>query len=543
MELNVLLRGQSNAYLLSQSAAWAQVAAQVQALLGFDGSANKVNLLASSYDPFGKNTINSGTAFIGDWVTPKNGNWQSGWTNNTLESGLLSYVNALPQDVKASPTAIVWLHNEYDSKNASLTTAEWMSAVNAEATQVRAALGQSAATTPYLFVNAIPYGSGSIDAVNQAIKLGMERFAADPLFNAVVGVQANDVSMDYGQTGNYGGPHMDSTDAALVARRLALSLAQSFASYALPGSPVATGQVDGYGPEAMVAQQVGANQVLVTVANDHATLNGGLSNDAAHGVGWSILDKGAVNAATSASVVDGSHILLSFANPVTADSTAALHYGYGYGRIAASDSDPGQGTAIYDTQQMPVWTPATGLGIGGGPMAGSYTVVNSTTKAMAQVQGQASTLPGYDSQYTAVTADSVSIIATTPNAFLSDASPGYDALVATAGNNLLWTDQTTTLMVGGSGSDRFFIASAVPEVWDVIANFHAGDAIALFGYLPGQSELAWSQTAQGAMLSLTGGSLGATEHVTLMGMSLATAQGLAQGPANWGGTPLYTVSA
>ena len=541
MQLNVLLRGQSNAYLLSQSSAWASVAGTVQTLLGFDGVSNTVNLLASSYDPGGKNTINSGTAFIGDWLTPVNGNWQNGWSNTALETGLVNYINALPPAEKSAPTAIVWLHNEYDSTNPSLTTAEWMSAVSDEAAQVRAALGQSAATTPYIFVNAIPYGSNEINSVNQAIKLGMEQFAANPLFDAAIGAQANDVSMDYGQTGIYGGPHMDSTDTALVAQRLAVSIAQSFAAYALPGSPVATGQVDAYGPEAMAAQLVGSNQVLVTVANDHATLNAALDTSAAQGVGWSILDNGQTLAATSAQVTDGSHVLLTFGGAVPTDSAAALYYGYGYGRLAASDSNSGQGNAIYDTQQMPIWTPASGLGIQQPTVAGSFLIKNTDTGAMATVQGQASTVAGYSSECAAVTADSVTLMAATPNAFLADTGAGFDALVATSGNNLFWTSQTTTLMVGGGGNDRFFIAAAVPDVWNVIDNFHAGDNAVLFNYQPGVSQVSWSENGGNAMLTMTGG--GSTEHLTFLGVSPQAAAAFSQGPGNWQGAPYYTITA
>lgn len=147
-----------------------------------------------------------------------------------------------------------------------------------------------------MFVNAIPYGDNLIPAVNQGIRPGMELFAADPTFHATVGAQADDMNMDYGQTGSYGGPHINPADSNLVDQRLAVSIAQAFAQYALPGSPVATGTVDGYGPEVMAAQHVGSNQVLVTTATDHAALNATLSTDAANGVGWSIIDNGQTSA-------------------------------------------------------------------------------------------------------------------------------------------------------------------------------------------------------------------------------------------------------
>ena len=369
MQLNLLLRGQSNAQLLAMSKDWPAVATEVEKLLGFDGVTNTVNLLDKMNSTSNDNTLVGGTAFVGDWVQPAAGGWQQGWTNNTLETGLLNYINELPASEKAAPTAVVWLHNEYDSTNASLTTAEWTSAVRFEAQQVRQALGQSATTVPYVFVNAIPYGSNSIGSVNQSIKQGMAQLAADPGFNAVVGVQSDDLNMDgtfYGTGGTpgvYGGPHMSASDVTLIDSRVALAVAQTFASYALPGSPVALGQVDVYGPEAIGAREVGTNQVLVTASLDHASLSATLDTDAANGVGWSIIDNGHTLAASAAQVTGTNQVRLTFGAAVPTDGTATLYYGYGYGRFATSDSDPGQGSAIYDAQQMPLWAPASGLAI------------------------------------------------------------------------------------------------------------------------------------------------------------------------------------
>jgi hypothetical protein len=508
MELNVLLRGQSNAFYLTQSPDWPGLSAQIEQLLGFNGAQDSVNLLASWNDPNGKNTINAGTAFIGDWLTPVGGNWINGWTNNTLEQGLLNYINALPAVEKSAPTALVWLHNEYDSTNPALTTPEWMSAVQDEASQVRQALGQSASTTPYVFVNAIPYGSGSIDSINQAIKLGMEKFSADPLFHATVGVQADDVSMDFGQTGFFGGPHMDAADGNRLVHRLAVSVAETFSQYARAGSPVATGQVDGFGPEVTTALNVGSNQVLLTVANDRATLNPGLSGDAAAGVGWSITDGASTLHATAARVVDASHVLLSFASTVPTDGSAIVYYAYGYGRLAASDSDPGVGTAIYDTQQMPIWTPATGVSLWQGAGQGGYFEQNNTTGNVAQMQGFTSVDPAYQSEFVALAVDSVSVVATSPNAFLTTGD-AIDALVATSGNNLLCAGQHNALLIGGSnGHDTFVADASGPAIWDVILNFHAGDILLLWGAQSAQaSQFSWSDDAGSALLTVTGGGI------------------------------------
>jgi Ca2+-binding RTX toxin-like protein len=540
MELNVLLRGQSNAYLLALSPDWGStLASKVEQLLGFNGTTDKVNVLDSYYQPSGDNTINSGTAFIGDWVTPVNGNWQNGWTNNTLETGLINYIDGLPADEKAAPTAVVWLHNEYDSTNPNLNTAEWMSAVQFEAQQVRAAFGQSATTVPYVFVNAIPYAYNLIPAVNQDIKLGMELFAGNPSFHATIGAQANDTNMDYGQPGYYGGSHMDTADANQTDQRLALSIAQEFAQYAQPGSPVATGQLDAYGPEVMTAQRIGTDQVLVTAALDHASLNPALSTDAAQGVGWSIIDNGQTLNATAAQVMDGGQVLLTFSNPVPTDATASLYYTYGYGRLAIGNV-AGQGNAIYDSQGLPIWGPATGVPIAGAT-AGTFTEQNLVTGGITAVQGTPSVLPGTDAEFAVVTPDSVAVTADTPNAFLV-AGPGTDELIATSGDNTLDAGQGTAIMYGGSGADTFWVNGGSTPSWDAIAGFHTGDTLVIWGATLGASQTAWSGGGQNIeTLTVSGGGI-ASSAIAFVGVTPSQAQSFAIGGGTVGGSHYITVT-
>ena len=73
MNLNILLRGQSNAYLLNALGGTEAVRQQVQGLLGFDGLADTVTLIATADST--ANTINSGTAFLTDWIAPASGGW------------------------------------------------------------------------------------------------------------------------------------------------------------------------------------------------------------------------------------------------------------------------------------------------------------------------------------------------------------------------------------------------------------------------------------------------------------------------------------
>ena len=112
MDINVLLRGQSNAEYFMDFGELSVVQNEVQQLLGFDGTNEKVNIIASALDPGGKNTINSATAFLTDWMHQ---NSNGSWSVNTLEQGLLNAIANLPAAEKADPTAVVWLHNEYDA--------------------------------------------------------------------------------------------------------------------------------------------------------------------------------------------------------------------------------------------------------------------------------------------------------------------------------------------------------------------------------------------------------------------------------------------
>jgi hypothetical protein len=368
LNLNIMLRGQSNSVLFDAFGGLASLQNQVQNLLGFDGKTSTVTLVADFGNASGVNTMNSGTAFLSDWLTPKNGDWHQGWQVNTLEQGLLDDIASQSAAVKASPTAVVWLHNEYDSQQVNLTADEWQSAVQFDAGLVRAALGQTAATTPYFFVNAIPYSSANWDS-NQQIKIGMQNLANDASFNAKVAAQFQDANMDaWGSS--MGGPHMGVEDTPELAYRLAQTIAENFAQYAVPGSPLAlaNGQLDSNGPEVIKAEAVAghANQVLLTVGFDHATALQALDSIAATGADWFI--NSTVSAgnggqwATGAELVDGSHLKLTFGSAVPANGL--VFYGYGYGKVWSQVDGTGIGHGIYDDHGMPVWTVATGVQVG-----------------------------------------------------------------------------------------------------------------------------------------------------------------------------------
>ncbi len=129
--------------------------------------------------------------------------------------------------------------------------------------------------------------------------------------------------------------------------------------------------------------------------------------------------------------------------------------------------------------------------------------------------------------------DSVNIAANVANAFLQGAS-GNDALSAIAGSNVLDGGMGSNFPNGATGADggadTFFLDDRRGgSTWDTLVNFHVGDAVTLWGFVPGQSTMSWAGVGgapryQGATLnaSFTGG--GASGTVTFAGISLADAQ-------------------
>lgn len=362
MDLNVVIRGQSNAFLMvsaDQGGVGAQALInETQRLLGFDGVNDRV--LLDDWYATDQVTVFGGTAFIGDWVAR---DAAGAWQPLQYEQSLLR--NAAG-NTPATETAIVWLHNEYDSLNPNLSAAEWTSAVQADAAWVRAALGVDAARSPYLFVSAIPFPTG-YDNTAQAIRAGMEFLEADPAFNGTVGARALDVDMSFKfQFENqftdytYGLSHISAQDAAAIGERLARSLAEEWAAYAKPGSPVALsgGNIASDGPKVVSATTFNAETLVVRVQHDQSAGFAALDPQAAAGAGWVV--GGAAGAVAPDAVWTSGPDTLVLHFPAAVPADGYLYYGYGYGRLAASDQ-PGQGNAIYDLSGLPIWAPATGV--------------------------------------------------------------------------------------------------------------------------------------------------------------------------------------
>ncbi len=117
MDVNILLRGQSNALLFAATGGAARLEQGLEAALpGVD-----VHLLYRWDDAGGANTINSSSAFLTQWM--------DGTRAGPLERGLLTFIQAQPAGLKANPTLELWMHNESDQNSAgSFTAAGWAAA-------------------------------------------------------------------------------------------------------------------------------------------------------------------------------------------------------------------------------------------------------------------------------------------------------------------------------------------------------------------------------------------------------------------------------
>jgi hypothetical protein len=269
-EVNVLIRGQSNALLFADRGGAAVLETALEAKLGVE-----VNLLYAWNAPDDGNTIWSATRFMD-------------WDADGEQRGLLNFIADLPAEVKDNPTLTVWMHNEYDQQSLDLTTDEWVGEVKADAALVRAALGQDAATTPYEFVPIrYPYGGNFA-----AIEAGMERLSAEAAFNADMSDAAWGARMDGGPEAGADGSHLGDADAVAIGDALAAELAPVLAALAggdggTAAPPPAGGEASaGTGADTLVLK-VSADSYLgdprFTVAVDGVQVGGVFTASADHG--------------------------------------------------------------------------------------------------------------------------------------------------------------------------------------------------------------------------------------------------------------------
>ena len=220
MDLNILLRGQSNALLFADTGGAARLEQGLEAALpGVD-----VQLLYRWNDAGGANTINGGSAFLTEWM--------NGTSAGPLEQGLLRYIQGQSADIKDNPTLELWMHNESDQNAGGFTADHWKAVYGANKAMVEQAFGHPVATE---FVP-IRYNFGDIGPILDGMKLAV----ADGKAAGIDMSAYNLAKMDYGGTPNT--EHMSASDARVVADALARDLAPLVAS--LAGGPASIRALD-----------------------------------------------------------------------------------------------------------------------------------------------------------------------------------------------------------------------------------------------------------------------------------------------------------
>jgi Ca2+-binding RTX toxin-like protein len=182
------------------------------------------------------------------------------------------------------------------------------------------------------------------------------------------------------------------------------------------------------------------------------------------------------------------------------------------------------------------------------------TVQDTTTNQPLTVSGQPYTGPvaGLQQQYINITPDSLNITASTPNWFIHGGG-GEDGIAVTSGNNVLDGGAGSSFLVGGSGSDTFFIddRAETANIWSTVAGFHASDAVTIWGVTQAGFTLSWAD-GEGATgytgLTLTGTQTGKPAiMLTLAGYSQADLTNgrlaIAFGAETAGATPYMYIKA
>ncbi len=192
-------------------------------------------------------------------------------------------------------------------------------------------------------------------------------------------------------------------------------------------------------------------------------------------------------------------------------------------------------TAPAAAAAVPTPTPVLTAVASGSAAASNFALMDTVTGAASTAAGTAYSGPvNYlQQQYLWAGQDSVNISANVADVFLQGGS-GNDALSASAGSNVLDGGTGSNFLTGATGADggadTFFVdGRGSGSTWDTLVNFHVGDAVTLWGFVPGQSTMNWDGVQgasgyQGATLTASFPGRAASGTVTFAGVSLADAQ-------------------
>lgn len=258
--------------------------------------------------------------------------------------------------------------------------------------------------------------------------------------------------------------------------------------------------------------------------------------------------------------VDGSALLVKYHNALSTGKFDGQDFGDWDGTKGdafgpGGPGSPGQLTAT-DLRVLDIlgWTPT--LSASPGPSTPSASAVVSYLDATTNQRGSilmdpaAASGPGYlKNQYIYAGSDNVVLSTQAPNVFIHSGS-GNDAIQVASGRNVLDGGLGSNFLTGGTGQDTFFTDARTPgTVWNTIRNFHAGDAVTLWGFANGVSTYRWDAAlagaagSQGATLraNIAGGAgrtgNGIDASITFAGLSVQQARGLQVATGTQAGSP------
>jgi hypothetical protein len=246
----------------------------------------------------------------------------------------------------------------------------------------------------------------------------------------------------------------------------------------------------------LIVNGVSAGQTFVMNGDDVLVLNapGAFAGKIQAGIG----DKIVLQGVTATSAIDTNGTLVVSNGSVT---VASLGLTGSY----TTDHFEASGSTISLVTGAPAIIPT--------PTGSHFAVADTTTNTVTTSDGDAYTGPvaGLQWQFITTTTDSLAITATAPNSFIHTGS-GEDAIDVShvGGTNVLDGSTGSNFLVGGTGSDTFFVDDRGPssDIWSTVSNFHSGDAATIWGVTQGGFNLSWVDE-QGAT-----GFTGLTLHAT-----------------------------
>ena len=417
---------------------------------------------------------------------------------------------------KPAPTQSYWTQLVFDNPGSQINEWNGTSYVSVETTLKTISNSAYVTVTQgrgYTTANTLTIGKdGVFDQAGGTLSTGGLTLGAGGLLIGGVSATGSGVSTGQitvlGAVGNDGqivsvGPGMVFRDAISGTGQITFNRTAALPGFGTPVAPAVAG--------ALEVGAVGAGQTITMIGNDTLTLDTPAAF-AGTVVGFNATDKiilDSATAITSATYAAGANGLgtLTLSNGTTTLGTIALA-----GNFAGESFQvtPGAAANSYSLLVTPT-----------APAMNNFLLTDTTTGIASAVTGEVYSGPviGLQHQYIYAGTDNINISAVTPNTFIH-AGPGTDAIDVSkvSGTNVLDGGTGSDYLVGGAGSDTFFVDDRGPasEIWSTVVNFHPGDAATIFGVTSSAYAFDW-EDGQGAP-----GATGLTLHATAPGKPIAS---------------------